>query len=166
MMRSPSTLLIDTNVWLDYFDPDRSGHNAAILLLDKACRRGVPIMYAVTSIKDVFYIMGASLKKEVRQKGEVILEGQARAITATCWGIVETMGELGTPVGADVSDFWLARKYRSLHSDLEDNFVLAAAQRVNVDVLVTNDAKLIQHAPICAMTAQDACTYLEMGSAV
>lgn len=166
MMRPPASLLIDTNIWLDYFNPDRSGHDTAVLLLEGACRRGVAIMYATTSIKDVFYLMGASLKQAARQERGVLSEGQARAIRATCWGIVEAMGELGTPVGADASDFWIARKFCTLHSDLEDNFVLAATQRVDVDVLVTNDEELIQHAPVCAMTARDACAYLEMGSAV
>lgn len=163
-MQPLSALLIDTNIWLDYFIPQRQGHKKACHLIEEACRQDVTILYAVTSLKDVFYLVAVSLKRAARQRGGDISEGDARAIQAASWGIVEAMGELGTPIAADATDFWLARKYRALHADLEDNFVLAAARRAHVDVLVTGDEKLIKHAPVCAMTAEDACAYLEMGA--
>lgn len=161
-MSVPIKLVIDTNVWLNYFLPDRRGHEQAFDLLRAACEKDASIMFPLTALKDVFYLTGAMLKRYIRSEQGELSEAQARAITETCWGFIERMGELGTPIGADLSDAWLARKYRSLHSDFEDNLVLAAAQRVGADVLVTEDAALIQHAPVCAMTAQDAMRYLDV----
>ena len=68
---------------------------------------------------------------------------------------MNTLHELGTAVGLDESDIWLAKKYRTIHNDFEDNLIIAAAQRANVTYLVTNDKKLIQHAPIAALTPED-----------
>lgn len=161
-MSAPIKLLIDTNVWLNYFLPDRRGHERAFELLRAACEKDALIMFPLTALKDVFYLAGAVLKRCVRLEQGELSDAQTRAITETCWGFIETMGELGTPVGADMSDVWLARKYRSLHSDFEDDLVVAAAQRTGADVLVTEDVALIQHAPVCAMTAQDAARYLDV----
>lgn len=161
-MSAPVKLVIDTNVWLNYFLPDRRGHEQAFGLLQAACEKDALIMFPLTALKDVFYLAGAVLKRCVRSEQGELSDAQAWVVAETCWGIIETMGELGTPVGADLSDVWLARKYRSLHSDFEDDLVLAAAQRAGADVLVTEDIALIQHAPVCAMTAQDAIRYLDV----
>lgn len=39
-----------------------------------------------------------------------------------------------------------------LHRDYEDNLVLAACKRAQVDYLVTNDRKLLEHADLAAKT--------------
>ena len=65
---------------------------------------------------------------------------------------VRNMTENATAVGADASDLWLADKYLALHRDYEDNLVLAACKRAQVDYLVTNDRKLLEHADLAAKT--------------
>ena len=77
------------------------------------------------------------------------------------WGFVSCMRELATPVGVDASDFWLAERYRSLHSDLEDNLVLAAVERAHADLLITSNTKLITHAPCTALTPSNAIALIE-----
>ena len=57
------------------------------------------------------------------------------------------MRKQATAVGADESDLWTACNLRSVHNDLEDNLVVAAAQRADATYLVTNDEALIKHAP-------------------
>ena len=49
---------------------------------------------------------------------------------------------------------------RSVHGDYEDNLVVACAERCKARLLVTNDEKLIKHASVPAMTANDAFNYL------
>jgi len=58
-------------------------------------------------------------------------------------------------VGADEADVWLAAKYRALNEDLEDNLVLAAANRAKADYLITNDTQLIAKSPVPALTPRD-----------
>ena len=58
------------------------------------------------------------------------------------------MADLACAVGADASDVWIARKYKALHRDFEDDLVLAAANRAYVGHLVTSDGRLIRKAPV------------------
>jgi predicted nucleic acid-binding protein len=61
----------------------------------------------------------------------------------------------------DNSDVWLARKYRTLHDDFEDNFILAAAERAKVDFLVTSDQSLLRKATVAALSPQDMLAVLK-----
>ena len=49
-------LLVDTNVWLDGLLPRRPGHEAARKFFDFAGQREVPLLYAATTAKDVFFL--------------------------------------------------------------------------------------------------------------
>ena len=71
-------------------------------------------------------------------------------------GLPRVLSQLATPVPCDLSDIWMASKQRKLHSDYEDDLIIAAAMRAKADLLVTNDAKLCSHAPVAAMSAEDA----------
>lgn len=70
------------------------------------------------------------------------------------------LSQLATPVPCDLSDIWMASKQRKLHSDYEDDLIIAAAMRAKADLLVTNDVKLCSHAPVAAMSVEDAKNYL------
>ncbi len=72
------------------------------------------------------------------------------------------MRENATAIGADESDVWLACKYRNLSGDLEDNMVMAAAQRARTDFLVTSDANLLRKSTVQAHTIEDAISLLEL----
>lgn len=70
------------------------------------------------------------------------------------------LSQLATPVPCDLSDIWMASRQRELHSDYEDDLIIAAAMRAQADLLVTNDAKLCSHAPVAAMNVENARKYL------
>ena len=154
-MPQPSRVLLDTNVWLDAFDGARLRSHAANELIDVCVRRRIDLLYAVGTAKDVYYLVGASLKRQVRTAGEALPEGQARAIAAYATACVTNMDEIATAVGADSSDVWLARKYQRIHADFEDCMVLAAARRAKADYLVTSDEALLRHAPVAALSVDD-----------
>lgn len=155
-----TSVMLDTNVWLDYFLPARPGHDDAINLVDMCIEQGVALLYASTSAKDVFFLSGQALKHQARSTCPDTEPAYA-AINEIAWSFVSCMRELATPVGVDASDFWLAERYRSLHSDFEDNLVLAAVERAHADLLVTSDAKLITHAPCTALTPADAAALIK-----
>lgn len=154
-MSQPSLVLLDTNVWLDAFDGARPRSREANELIDVCARRGIDLLYAVGTAKDVYYLVGASLKRQVRTAGEALSEDQARAIAVYAAACVTSMDEIATAVGADSSDVWLARKYQRIHTDFEDCMVLAAAQRAKADYLVTSDEALLRHAPVAALSVDD-----------
>lgn len=154
-------LLLDTNIWMDYYLEQRVGHASAMSLLAYAIDHGHNLAYAVTTSKDVFYLINAGAKRILRKENNGTLsEDQARVASQLAWACLGHMAENAIPIGCDLSDVWLAEKYRNLHTDFEDNLVLAAAQRAGVDLLVTGDVNLIQHSPVAAMNAQDALAYL------
>lgn len=154
-MPQPSRVLLDTNVWLDAFDGARPRSREASELIDVCVRKGIDLLYAVGTAKDVYYLVGASLERQVRTAGEALSEDQARAIAVYAAACVTNMDEIATAVGADSSDVWLARKYQRIHTDFEDCMVLAAAQRAKADYLVTSDEALLRHAPVAALSVDD-----------
>lgn len=164
-MRETNTdcvLLIDTNVWLDYFIAARTNHASAFSLIDYAISRGVQLAYAPHALKDAFYLCQAKAKENARDEKGTLSEADARIAADIAWNLVDGIAEHATAIGVDESDVWIARKYRAAHDDLEDNLVLAAAQRSKATFLVTNDERLIKHAPVPALTAEDALAHLRL----
>lgn len=153
-------IVVDTDVWLDLYLPNRAGRDDARRFVERAIACGASLLYTVQTANDVFARVSINAKRWVREgKGEID-ENYARAIKGLAWDCVASMRELGTAVGADDSDLWLAQKYRELHDDFEDDLILAACTRVSADYLVTNDAKLLRHAPVAALTPADVCVLL------
>lgn len=62
-----ASLLLDTNVWLDYFIASRSGHRDAFRLIDAALQKEIELLFAVTSSKDIFYTVGRATKHWYRE---------------------------------------------------------------------------------------------------
>ena len=163
-MKNAPTLLIDTNIWIDAFDGDRRQHMRAHVLLDTAFERGVTLAFAVSSLKDVYYALSSALKRQSRAVNGELSEESARSAEAYAWACVQSMQEIATPVAIDVSDVWLAGKFRSQMHDFEDALVAAAAPRCHADVLVTNDERFLRHSPVNAMDATDALAYVTLSS--
>ena len=147
-------VLLDTNVWLDAYDGNRLGSKRANELIDCCEKAGVELLYAAESVKDVYYLISASLKRQARKDGGALSESQAKAVSAYAFACVANMDEIATAVGMDSSDIWLA-------TDFEDNLVLAAARRAKADCLVTNDDALLRHAPVAALSVDDALALME-----
>ena len=154
-------VLLDTNVWLDAYDGNRLGSKRANELIDRCEKAGVELLYAAESVKDVYYLISASLKRWARKDGGALSESQAKAVSTYAFACVANMDEIATAVGMDSSDLWLAQKYQAIHPDFEDNLVLAAARRARVDCLVTNDDALLRHAPVAALSVDDALALME-----
>lgn len=151
MTRAIERVLLDTNVWLDSFLPERAAGSVARDLIALALRQDVQLFYPVHIVPDVFYFSFIGIKRLLQGQGpdELI----AHAARTTAWEYVNTMREVATAVGADGSDVWIASKWESVHGDLEDNMVLAAAKRAQVDCVVTSDRQLLTHAPFAGVAA-------------
>lgn len=161
MTERQSSLLVDTNVWLDYYLPNRPGHAEALSLILFAYEHGYPLLYPAAIVKDVFYLIANAFKRDMRNENGVLSEREAATATETAWGCVRNMREQATAVGADESDLWMACSLHGIHSDLEDNLVVAASQRANATYLVTSDEALIKHSPVAALTPGDALVLLQ-----
>ena len=163
MNRENPIALVDTNIWLDNYLPDRPNAAQSRAFIMQARAEGVQLTYPVHCLKDVFFIIQAHLKQLARDKSQ-LKDADNLAIQEIAWACVENMRELATAIGADESDAWKACKYRLLTNDLEDSFVLAAAERVPVDFLVTNDQRLLRKSTVNAYTPEDALLVLQAQS--
>jgi predicted nucleic acid-binding protein len=157
-----ASFVVDTNVWLDLYLPNRLGRTEAKRFLSAAAKKEARILFTLQTANDVFAQVGVNNKRWVREGLGELNEAYSKAIRELSWDCVSNMREIGTVVGADLSDLWLAEKYRALHNDLEDNLVLAACVRAKADYLVTRDVGLIKHSPVAALTPADATKLLAM----
>jgi len=151
MTHAARRILLDTNVWLDAFLPERVARSAAHELISLAPRLNVDLLYPVHIVPDVFYLSFIDIKRLLKGRGPDELVAQAARSTA--WEYVNAMRSLATAVGADGSDVWLASEWEHVHDDIEDNLVLAAAKRAKADYLVTSDRKLLAHAALAGIAA-------------
>lgn len=152
---APLRLLVDTNVWIDYFLGTRAGYASACSFVNAAHEAEAQLLYPASSLKDIFYLLTRELKRISYSEREELSPGDAEAIRRIAWGCVDNVRELAVAVGVDESDLWLACKYRTLTWDLEDNVVLAAAKRSEADYLVTNDRALRERSTVAALSPAD-----------
>lgn len=161
MSTLPTCLLLDTNVWLDNYLDVRPSSEESRKLIDLALAHEITLTYPITALKDVHFIIASFLKRAARTEGGMLDAEKAAAINDAAFACVKNMREIATAVGADDSDAWLALQLYSSHRDIEDNMVLAAMERSNAAMLVTNDLQLLHHANCAAMTSANALEYLE-----
>lgn len=154
-------IVVDTNVWVDNYCSFHKNCNIVRHFIDIAMSYDAILMYPVHEIKDVFYLLGHEFRRYARSEEQEITADMARAIDETTWACIANMREIATAIGADESDVWLASKYRAITGDLEDNLVLAAAERAKANYLVTSDQNLIAHSTVATLTPEDMTRVLE-----
>lgn len=152
-------LLVDTNVWLDRYLPSRPKYRLAKEFFDTCVRQGVTLLFPMRALQDTFYQVSRDGKEYFRAQGP-LTEEHAHAVTALAWDCINNMMDVGVPVGADGSDVWIAQHLRGVHTDFEDDMVLAAAMRAKADYLITSDRQLIQKSTVAALTPEDMLTVL------
>ena len=139
-------LLIDTNVWMDYFSgrSDRTANVVHLIEIADASER-IALFASSLSVKDVSYLVSAAIKRESRRKTASLSDDAIAAADETAWACVRQMRELAiiAPVGADeVFDSFVFRPH---HNDFEDDLMLGVANRIDADYVVTEDKDLIKH---------------------
>lgn len=161
-MSRPLMCLVDTNVWLDLFFGDRPGNVDARAFVDAAFDLDAELLYAVTSSKDLFYVLERQYKLLAKQDNDgVLTKSAAGAARIAAWACLEKLDDIATAVACDQTDVFVARAQRRVHDDYEDNLVVAAAMRAKADMLVTNDRALLQHSAVNALNCHDATVYLK-----
>lgn len=163
MNEKPLIIMVDTNVWLDLFVPNRPKVEESIAFFKEARRHGVEIAFTPEIARAVFRIVSCEAKSYFRQSMGSLGETYARATASNAWDAVASMQEIGTAIGSSMGDLWMAEKLRDEHAEIEDNLIVAACMRCNIDYLVTNDEKLRKHAPVATATPEMMLKLLEAG---
>ena len=156
----PLRLLLDTNVWVDYFCGWRPRHKEAFCLINSAIEDRATLFYLAGGLKDVYYLVAAEQKRHLVADGLELTEGNARAINQIALRSIDAMQDISSPVPLDLRTIWLGRKLESTCSDFEDCLVLGACELAEVDFLVTSDEKLRSRATVAALSPADMTSYL------
>lgn len=162
MSRQTCTLLLDTNIWLDYYLGNRPQSNAAKSLIAYAEENGLTLTYAATSLKDVFYILQREFKELFRHEGRVMNSTQASSCNKAAWGCIRHMMEIAVAAPVSEPQIWLASHYENLHTDFEDDLILATLETSKANFLITGDETLQKKAPTGAFDAVTMLTFLHV----
>ena len=145
----PLKLLLDTNVWLDYFLARTPGHRAAAELVALAEGSEAIALYTSSlSVKDIAYLLERDMKSGAREAGLVVSGQVAAAARETAWGCVRMVLESSLIVPMGHPEVLQAFTLKSVHDDLEDDLLLGSAYRADVDYVVTYDAQLARRSPV------------------
>ncbi len=154
-------VLVDTNVWVDQFVPERPGQQHSLRFIELACDKDVILLYPACILKDVFYLITNECKKLVRQQSGSLTEQDARSAQTYAWGCIEAIQELALPIGTELVDIRMATVWRRVNGDFEDNLVRAAAQRCEADLLVTWDKGMLAKRVVPTATPTGALAEIE-----
>ncbi|MBR3235735.1 MAG: PIN domain-containing protein [Atopobiaceae bacterium] len=153
-------IMLDTNVLVDYYLGREPGCSACKRIIELS--NGSHALYvAAVSLKDVYYLVGATLKRLQRLEAGTLTESDALACTEIAWSCVRNAMEVALVANTGRRECLDAIVYRSVHNDFEDNLVLAAARSSEVDIIVTCDERLAQHSPMGALSPQALVRLLE-----
>jgi len=128
-------VFLDTNVLLDIFDADRPGHDDAVRLVEASSGRGgFRMISAISSFKDVYYVLTRLYKDEPC----------ARRVVAGLMDIVAPVDMLGD---------YGAEAIKVDEPDFEDALIRVCAEHEGSDVIVTRDAKAFAGSAVPALSA-------------
>lgn len=156
MTRKKASLLVDTNVWLDYF-LGRKGAQSAARFLGKTLENDDVLVTTTSITKDVFYLIGASLKRRTVADGEVNSERNAKTVNEIAWQCLSTIQGMAIVLNQGFEQHLEAMALRDANSDYEDDLLVATAQSADIDFIVTNDDRLLKSSPVATITTEEYC---------
>ena len=150
-MFDAKTFLVDTNVWIDYFMASEPHYKAVLSFFEAVDQRGGTLLYAPTTLKDVFFLIPRILRREATASGEL----EEVSFDPAAWTCVRTMTEIAVAAPLSLPECDLAWMLRTTHGDLEDNLVIAAAETCNADYVISYDRAMLEHfSPACITPEQ------------
>ena len=155
-MSVPLKLVVDVNVWLDYYLDRGARHEAAGRLIAAASDERAVLYTTDGILKDFFFLFQQTLKEMHRSSGLAIDVDLAASIEQTAWACLRNIMHLALVVPLGAGEVWEAFALRPQHGDFEDNLVIAAAKRVGADYIVTADRELGRRSPVPCLDVAEA----------
>ena len=152
-----SRLLLDTNVWFDYFLGVGPGLAAIEEIVSRGVKRKVHLLYAPTSAKDVFYL----ISRRLRQTDARGLSSSA-SYAAAAWACARRMMETADAAPQSCAECELACLLRSNFDEFEDNLIIASAETAKADDVVTSDRLFLRALPEACITPEHAVALLDI----
>ena len=148
----PSSALIDTCVWVAYLMGVQPQCTEITELFEACARNGVTLLYAPTTLKDVFHIIPRQARRDAIAAGENVADV---SFSPLAWAAVQKITEIAAAAPQALPECELAWMLRSRHADLGNNLIVAAAETSGADYVVTYDQAFISHyTPACVTPSQ------------
>lgn len=159
-MNRKRLLLVDTNVWIDYFMKYEPTCHDCAGIVEAAADDRIGLLVAPTTLKDIFYIIPRQLRRENT-------DGAAAdtSFKPAAWACIEFILSVATPAPQSAAECELARALRNTFDDLENSLILAAAETADADYIVTSDQQLLSSYPEVFVTPKRALELIELTSA-
>ena len=91
MTVAENAIVVDKNIWLDFYLHERPLHEEAARFIRVAEKYNANLGTPADAVNEVFYTVGRYLKQQVRENGGTVDECTARAINNFAWGCVDHM---------------------------------------------------------------------------
>lgn len=154
--RLPIKILVDTNVWLDYFLARSAHHKAVSTFIARAFECENIVLYIPSlSLKDLAYQLASLMKLDARRAGKDITPDIAAAAREISWSCVRSVLEKALVAPISRTEVLGAFTYKRIHDDFEDDLVLAALDAVDANFLMTHDEALRRHMGDFCITAEE-----------
>ena len=153
-------ILLDTNVLVDYYLGREPSCSACVDIMNLAHDRHL-LCVAALSLKDVYYLVGATLKRLQRAERGTLDDADAHACNEIAWSCVRHAMDATMVVNTGNKECLDAFVLRALHDDFEDNLVAASARSAGANFIVTSDERLRAQSPIAALLPQDMAKLLQ-----
>lgn len=160
-MMKPGLIVLDTNVWMDFYLNRENKSRVVINLMDAIEEHGSMIATTDGICKDTFYLLWSELKSpDERDSVEVSPESVSASAKESAWGCIRDITRHSINIPGTSSDPMRAITLRDIHDDFEDDLLIAVCEYNDVRMIVSSDKKLQSHSPIKCMSIEGATKYL------
>ena len=159
-------LLIDTNVWMDYFSgrSDRTANVARLFEIADVSEQ-IALFASSLSVKDVSYLVSAAIKRECRRKNGSLSDNAIAAAgetaAETAWACVRLIRQKSIIASGGADEVFDSFVFKYHHNDFEDDLMLGVANRIDADHVVTEDKNLIKHTNGVCINVEQALKLVE-----
>lgn len=163
----PLKILVDTNIWLDYFLARSNQHRTVSEFLTRTVEREDVVLYVASlSLKDIAYQLASQMKLDARRAGREVDAHIAAAAREVSWGCVRNVLKKAIVAPVGNTEVLNAFVFKRFHDDLEDDLVLGALDAIDGDYLMTHDAALARHTEDLCITAEEGLALLAYNASV
>ena len=149
--------LADTNIWMAYFLKYEQLYEPCARIVELSADDRIDLFVAPSTVKDVFYLIPRALRRMDAQE-----DREPASYRPAAWACVEFMLDAATPAPQGMAECEGARMLRETIGDFEDGLVLASAESIDADFILTYDHELLQQLPEVFVTPARALELMKL----
>lgn len=158
-------IMLDTNIVVDYLMGRAPACDECRKLIIAHAEGRHAVYASALSLKDAYYLISMHLKRMERLQSGELSESMANAANEIAWSCVRQLVDCLIIAPAGRSESLRAFTFKPVHGDFEDDLIIASALSAKVDYFVSNDKRLLRHAPIACLSSADMLALVDAADA-